>query len=92
MRKYQIIWNQIKNTGECTIAANPALHKRLKKAVTKEKYNDTAYKLQWDIATEGTGVSQPQLSIQHPRDARTGVVNRNALRFVLIKPLTLGDL
>lgn len=83
MRKYQSIWHKIKLDGTCTVSAQPALHKRIKKAVCKEKYNDTAYKIQWDMA----GASeQPELSITYDVD------NRNLIIFTLVKPILLGDL
>jgi len=87
MRKYQVLWHRIRDTGECTVAANPSIHKRLKKAVTKEKYKDTGYKIQFDIA----GVEQPHLVVTYPKDA-TGKENKNALLFRLVKPVLLGDL
>lgn len=45
MRTYQSIWNKIKLTGSCAIAAQPKLHARIIKAVVKEKWMDTSYKL-----------------------------------------------
>ena len=87
MRKYQIIWIKIRDTGECTIAANPAIHARLKKAITKEKYKDTVYRIQFDLLD----TTQPHLEVTHPVDYR-GSPNKNALRFKLIKPITVGDL
>lgn len=45
MRTYQTIWNKIKTTGTCAITALPKLHPRIIKAVVKEKWMDTGYKL-----------------------------------------------
>ena len=45
MRKYQPIWEQLKLHGTVSLSANPSLHKRIIKAVTKEKLNDLGYKL-----------------------------------------------
>lgn len=44
MREYQPIWNRIKTTNSASIVASPELHRRIIKAVIKEKYMDTAYK------------------------------------------------
>tara|TARA_R110000744_G_scaffold222789_5_gene341623 strand:- start:1 stop:252 length:252 start_codon:yes stop_codon:yes gene_type:complete len=45
MRKYQPIWDRIKNIPEHTasIAADPALHARITKAVIKEKDMDKGW-------------------------------------------------
>lgn len=45
MRKYQPIWEQIKETHTASLSANPIVHKRIIKAVTKEKLNDLGWKL-----------------------------------------------
>ena len=88
MRKYQSIWLKIKTEGTCIIAAHPSLHKRVKKAVTKEKWKDTCYKVQWDLA----GTEQPFLEITHPIDKTTGKQIKNQLLFTLIKPVLLTEL
>lgn len=82
MRKYEAIWYKIKTEGKCLVAAHPALHKRIKKAVTKEKYNDNVYKLSHDIA----GKEQPELSVSVD-DKQPQV-----LIFTLVIPISLGDL
>jgi len=84
MRKYQRIWMEIKANPEatCKIAAHPSLHRRIKKAVCKEKYKDLGYKVQWDIA----GYNQPVLDIS------TDTENSSILVFKLLKPIVLGDL
>ena len=87
MRKYEAIWHKIKTTGSCTLVANPALHKRIKKAVTKEKWRDVSYKVQHDLAEK----EQPHLDISHPVDEH-GKVIKNALLFTLITPISIGDL
>jgi hypothetical protein len=46
MRRYTPIWIKLKQKGEATITAHPLLHKRIIKAVIKEKWLDLAYKLQ----------------------------------------------
>lgn len=58
MRKYQQIWEKLKalspdaaSSVGISISANPILHARIIKAVTKEKYRDLAYKLQLDSRT-----------------------------------------
>lgn len=46
MRKYQAIWEQLKSKGSAKLVAKPDAHKRIIKAVTKEKYNDIGYKFE----------------------------------------------
>lgn len=45
-RKYEPIWNKIKEVGKCKIEAHPAFHARIIKAVTKEKLNDITFKVE----------------------------------------------
>lgn len=45
LRQYEPIWIALKERGYCRIAAPTPLHRRIKKAVIKEKYNDIAWKL-----------------------------------------------
>lgn len=45
MRKYQPIWDQLKLHGTVSLSATPSLHKRIIKAVIKEKLKDLGYKL-----------------------------------------------
>ena len=49
MRIYQPIWETLKKNHVCKLAAAPELHKRIKKAVIKEKYNDTAFKVECEV-------------------------------------------
>lgn len=86
-RKYQCIWEQLKSTGKCIITADPVLHARIKKAVTKEKYNDMVYKVEWDMQD----VEPPVLAVTLGKDS-AGRVVKNQLVFTLKKPITLGDL
>lgn len=79
MRKYQTIWERIKSEGSCTLIAHVSLHRRIKKAVTKEKYNDNSFKIFWDI--EGT--EQPELKTN---------TKGNVITFTLIKPVLLSEL
>jgi len=44
--RYSPIWNQLKETGVCRIAAPRCLHPRLIKAVIKRKDVDLEYKYQ----------------------------------------------
>lgn len=48
MRKYEIIWIQLKKDKKCSITAPVRAHPRIIKAVKKEKYNDLRYK--FDLA------------------------------------------
>jgi len=45
-RQYEPIWTQIKQTGMCEISSHRAYHRRIIKAVTKEKDLDLGYKLE----------------------------------------------
>jgi len=45
MRHYQPIWEKIKKDNSCSITAPRQLHKRIKKAVIKEKDKDLGFKL-----------------------------------------------
>jgi hypothetical protein len=47
MRQYEPIWNQIKQNGLCEISAHKAYHRRIRKAIRKEKDQDLAYKMHW---------------------------------------------
>ena len=42
--RYTPIWNKLKTEGTCKIAAHPAVHARIVKAVKKRKNEDTGYK------------------------------------------------
>lgn len=44
-RLYQPIWESLKANKKVTIQASPEVHRRIIKAVTKEKYNDIGYKV-----------------------------------------------
>ena len=46
LRKYAPIWETIKANGWCEISAHPAYHRRILKAVRKEKTQDLAYKME----------------------------------------------
>jgi hypothetical protein len=46
MRKYQPIWQALKDHNTCTVSAPKHLHRRIIKAVIKEKDMDTLYKFQ----------------------------------------------
>ena len=45
-RLYSPIWEQLKREGKATLTANRVLHRRIYKAVKKEKWNDIGYKMQ----------------------------------------------
>jgi hypothetical protein len=45
-RQYFPIWEQIKQTGMCEISTHKAFHRRIIKAVIKEKYMDLGFKLE----------------------------------------------
>jgi hypothetical protein len=76
MRKYEPIWIKLKQKGVASITAHPLLHKRIIKAVIKEKWLDIGYKLE----------IQPRHSIM--THTRTGSI----LEFKLTKYLgTVGE-
>lgn len=45
LRKYEPIWIAIKREGFCEISAHKAYHRRIRKAIRKEKDQDLGYKL-----------------------------------------------
>lgn len=46
MRQYEPIWIKLKKEGSCRITAPTPLHRRIIKAVIKEKYMDDGYRLE----------------------------------------------
>lgn len=46
MRQYEPVWLKLKLQKQVSITAHRSLHKRIIKAVTKEKWLDDAYKLE----------------------------------------------
>lgn len=46
MRQYEAIWLRLKKDSSVRIAAPAALHRRIVKAVTKEKDMDVVYKME----------------------------------------------
>lgn len=44
-RKYETLWKQLKANNKAAVVAVPAYHKRIIKAVIKEKNVDTGFKL-----------------------------------------------
>lgn len=48
MREYEPIWRTLKKQRTVSITANRLLHRRIIKAVTKEKWMDIEFKLQND--------------------------------------------
>lgn len=44
-RKYSTIWNELKTKGSARVAAPVPFHRRIIRAVSKEKYMDWGYKL-----------------------------------------------
>jgi hypothetical protein len=89
MRKYQALWHQLRDSqnGILTVAANPILHRRIKKAVAKEKWKDTSYKIQWDMAE----TEQPVLYVSYGVDM-AGAKRENCLTFRLVRPVLLTEL
>lgn len=49
LRTYEPIWIKLKATGKARVAALPEMHRRIYKAVHKEKDLDVAYKLQQEL-------------------------------------------
>lgn len=45
MRQYEGAWLQLKQRGKLRLAAPPGLHRRIIKAITKEKDMDLGFKL-----------------------------------------------
>jgi hypothetical protein len=80
MRQYEPVWNQIKETGMCEISAHKAYHRRIIKALWKEKHMDLAFKL------ECTEMCPPIRCITYTK------VTGSVIKFVMIrKPLITLD-
>lgn len=45
-RKYQYLWELLKEKKKCKIEVHPEFHARVKKAVTKEKDKDRIFKIE----------------------------------------------
>jgi len=45
VRKYQPIWETIKRDNKASLAATPCMHRRIIKAVRKEKNKDAGWRL-----------------------------------------------
>ena len=85
MRTYQPIWEKLKDLSSkeesllrkgVSVRAHPAHHKRIVKAVTKEKYNDVAWKL----------------TIEPQKSSLSFTVESNVITFYLRKSLSSMDL
>jgi hypothetical protein len=80
MRQYEPVWIEVKLQGFCKISAHRAYHKRIIKAVVKEKDLDLGFKL------ELSERYPPQISVM--RSSREGSV----ITFTIIyKPLITID-
>ena len=80
MRQYEPIWQEIKLNGYCDISTHRAYHRRIIKAVVKEKDKDLGYKL------ECTERYPPQIAVL--RSSRSGSI----IKFTLtLKPLITLD-
>ena len=80
MRQYEPVWLEIKLNGYCSISAHRVYHRRIIKAITKEKDKDLGYKLE---CTERYPPVQAIL-----KSSRSGSVIKFSL---LIKPLITLD-
>jgi hypothetical protein len=78
MRMYQPVWEKLKKDGRCSVAAAPELHARIKKAVIKEKYNDTTYKVECDLK----GITA-EIEVR---------IEKSKITFILKRSIGLGDL
>lgn len=46
MRQYQPIWEAVRTKGTASLAADPAIHFRIRQAVRKEKCKDLGWKME----------------------------------------------
>ena len=81
-RQYQPAWEQLKKSpkSELKIAAHPSVHKRIYKAICKEKNDDLVYKMMLDERGKTA------------RLTHTSDVKRGFLVIKLIETLGLDDL
>ena len=77
-RQYQPIWEALKLRGYCKVAVPKPLHKRLIKAVIKEKYQDLGFKLLLDENSQRAKISYNQ--------------TQSMIEFFLHKSIGLGDI
>lgn len=78
IRKYQPIWQVLKDKSICEVAAHTNLHRRIIKAVIKEKYNDLKFKL--FLADKGK-----RAILEHTK-------KHNVITFTLVISIGVGDL
>lgn len=83
MRLYYSIWHRIKTRGTATVEHHPQLFARLKKAVIKEKDQDTGFKLQ--LEEQG---KRARLAVEIVKTKE----GKQALKFTLKYSLTADDL
>lgn len=76
--KYTQVWNKIKSTGKCELVADPKLHKRIIKAVSRKKELDLKYKFQ--LAEAGR------------KERINTLIEGTKITFTLIKSITVEDL
>ncbi len=80
-RKYEAIWNRIKQTGSAKVVISPHIYSTVKKGVITEKCNDITFKLAMDNSCIST-------ELNHTFDG-------NMITFTLTKnkrKINLGDL
>jgi hypothetical protein len=82
-RRYYVIWKKIKTTGSCFTAVPVTLMPRVKKAVTKEKDMDVAFKK----LNKHTNV---QLVIEE--DKRAGTMKFSLTTSKVAKSVGLGEI
>ena len=78
MRKYEPIWNKLKDKGTAYLTAPEVLHARIIKAVTKEKYNDDLFRFDCSQASK-----KAKLVVQ---------TNGSIIRFDIIYSIGVDDL
>ena len=81
MRLYEPIWQELKQTGTAKLTANRALHRRIIKAVIKEKWLDIGYKLQ---------IYPQHCRVEYSRS--NSILTFRLVKYVIGSAITVSDL
>ena len=82
---YDLIWARLKRDGKVSITANRAFHRRIIKAVTKQKWKDIGFKIQIEPKYAFLSYSRSYAILTFHLDIRYAIDYRTR------GPLTLED-
>ena len=81
MRLYEPIWQELKQKGTAKLTANRVLHRRIIKAVIKEKWLDIAYKYQ---------IYPQHCRVEYERS--NSIITFRLVRYVIGNAITISDI